>query len=160
MLPFISFINILSNQRIEPFQLAKDIRESVDNFQRLHMNFFATKEYIEQYGGIEKIERFISTSIDPIKRTLTVTNWANFDVYDVIFGDSQPFYFTPFGDTPFPWLSAIVQSFSNDGLVYYVTLPSKLAKKLMQEGNLRKIHQYRNPQETIPEEIEKLEWLL
>ena len=157
---FISFINILSNQRIEPFQLARDIRASVDNFQRLHMNFFATKEYIEQYGGIEKIERFVSTSIDPLKRTLTVTNWANFDVYDVMFGDSQPFYFTPFGDTPFPWLSAIVRSFSSDGLVYYVALPSKLAKKLMQKGNLRKIHQYRDRQETIPEQIEKLGWLL
>ncbi len=157
---FISFINILTNQRVEPFQLAKEIRASVDHFQSLHMNFFATQKYIEQNGGIKKIDRFVPTSLDPINRTLAVTNWANFGVYDITFGDSKPFYFTPFGDAPFPWLSVIVEGFSNDGLVFYVALPSKLAKKLMQEDNLRKIHQYRDQKEIVPELIGKLGWLL
>ena len=157
---FVSSINILTNQRADPFQLAKDLRASVDNFQRLHMNFFATKEYIEQNGGVGKIDRFVATNIDPLKRTLLVTNWANFGVYDITFGDSEPFYFTPFGDAPFPWLSVIVEGFSNDGLVYYVALPSKLAKKLMQDDNLRKIHQYRDQKEIMPELIGKLGWLL
>ncbi len=156
---FVSSVKMLTNQRVEPFQLAKDLRASVDNFQRLHMNFFSTKEYIEQNGGIKKIDRFLATSIDPLKRTLLVTNWANFGVCDVIFCDSQPFYFTPLVD-PFPWLSIIVEGFSNDGLVYYVALPSKLANKLMQEDNLRKIHKYRDQEEVMPELIEKLEWLL
>ena len=89
-----------------------------------------------------------------------VTNWANFGVYDIVFRDSEPFYFTPFANAPLPWLSVIVEGFSNNGLVYYVALPSNLAKKLMQKDNLRKIHQYREQKEVLPELIGKLEWLL
>ncbi len=153
---FVSSINILTNQRVDPFQLAKDLRASVDNFQRLHMNFFSTKKYIEQNGGIKQIDRFVPTSIDPLKRTLLVTNWTNFGVYELTFGDSELFYFTPFGDAPLPWLSVIVEGFSNNGLVYYAALPSKLAKKLMQKNNLSKIHKYREQKEIIPEQIGKL----
>ena len=157
---FVSGINILTNQSVDPFQLAKDLRATVDNFQCLHINFFATREYIEQNGGIKKIDRFVNTPIDPLKRTLLVSSWVNFGVYDVIFGESEPFYFTPFGDSPFPWLSTIAEGLSNDGLIYSTVLPNKLAKKLIQEDNLRKIHQYRDQKEVMPELVRKLGWLL
>ena len=157
---FVSGIHVTSNQRVAPFQLAKDLRTSVENFQRVHLNFFSTKKYIEQNGGTKKIDRFVARGIDPVKRNLLITNWTNFGVYDITFGNSEPFYFTPFGDSPFPWLSVIVEGFSNDGLVYSASLPSKLAKKLMQEDNLRKIHKYRERKEVMPELIGKLGWLL
>jgi len=157
---FVTNIHMLTNQRVDPFQLAKDLRTSVDNFQRLHMNFFSTKEYIEQNGGINRINRFIATGIDPIKRTLLITSWVNSGVYDVVFRESKPLYFTPFGDYPIPWFSSISEGFSNNGLVYSAILPSKLAKKLMQENNLRKIHKYREQKAAMPELIGELGWLL
>lgn len=157
---FVSTIDILTNQKVNPFQLAQDLRESVDNFQNLHMNFFSTKEYIERNGGIKKIDNFIATCIDPLKRTLMITNWVNLGVYDVIFEDSKPFFFTSFRDDIFPWLSKITQGFSNNGLIYSVPLPTKLAKKLIEKDNLRKIHKYRSQKETMPELVEKLGWLL
>ena len=153
---FVSFISILTNQQVDPVQLAQDLRASVDNFQRLHMNIFSTKKYIEQNGGVKKIARFVPTSIDPLKRTLLVTNWANFGVYELNFGDAELFYFTPFGDPPLPWLSVIVEGFANNGLIYYAALPSKLAKKLMQKNNLRKIHKYREQTEILSQQIGKI----
>ena len=81
-------------------------------------------------------------------------------VYDITFGASKPIYFTPFGDPPFPWLSVIVEGFLNKGLIYSAVLPRKLAKKLMQEDILKKIHQYREQKEVMPELVAKLQWLL
>ncbi|MDY6964505.1 MAG: hypothetical protein SVM80_00860 [Halobacteriota archaeon] len=47
--------NMLTNRGVDPLQLANDLRTAVDNFQRLHMNYFSTKEYIEQKGGAKKL---------------------------------------------------------------------------------------------------------
>ena len=157
---FVSSIRLTSSQTVNPFQLAQDLRNSVNNFQPMHLNFFSTQQYIEQHGGTQKIERFIPRDIDPINRNLFITNWANFGVYNITFGKSEPFFFTPFTDAPFPWLSIIFEGFSNQGLVYSVSLPSKLAQKLMQENSLRQIHQYRPSNAVIPELSRKLGWLL
>ncbi|MEA5534979.1 acyltransferase [Crocosphaera sp. XPORK-15E] len=156
---FISSIKILTDQNINCFQLATELRESVDNFQERHMDIFSTQEYIEKNGGIKKIDKFLKTSIDPINRTLLISNWTKLGVYDIIFENSKPFYFTPFGDYPFPWLSSVCEGFSNDGLLYSVILPSKLAKKLMQENNIQRIHKYRDQSEVMPTLVEQLEWL-
>ncbi|MEM9273071.1 MAG: acyltransferase [Cyanobacteria bacterium P01_F01_bin.143] len=156
---FISFINVLTDDGVKSFPLATELRASVNNFQRLHMSFFATKEYIEQNGGTKKIAQFIPIGIDPLNRTLLITNWSKFGVYDVTFGNSEPFYFTPFGNAPSPWLSVIVEGFSNKGLVYYVSLPKKLVKKLKQKDNIARIHQYRDQEDVLPELAEKLGWL-
>ena len=156
---FVSSINVPMKRGLEPFQISQSLKESIDNFSNLHLDFFSTKEYIEQNGGMKQNARFISTTIDPLKRTLLITNWSNFGVYDIVFGDSKPFYFSYFGNSPFPWLSSIVEGFSNQGLIYSVWLPKELAKKIMEESNLNKMHQYRDREEVLSESINKLEWL-
>lgn len=70
---FVSTTNILTSQLVDPFQLAQELRASVDNFQRLHTNFWATKEYIEEKGGSKKMNRFVDLSIDPLNRTLLIS---------------------------------------------------------------------------------------
>jgi shikimate O-hydroxycinnamoyltransferase len=143
---FISTINVAASDTVNVFQIAKDLRESINNFQ--------------EKGGTKKINRFVSEGINPLKRTLFITSWVNFGIYDIIFGQSKPFYFSYFGEPPFPWISAITEEFSNNGgLIYSAYLPSKLAKNLKQNENLQKIHKYRNQKEVIPELVRKLEWL-
>ena len=141
-------------------ELANDLRKSLDNFGHLHMDFFSTKEYIEQKGGVKRIDKFVLKGVDPGRRGLVITSWAKFGVYDVVFGESKPFFFMPLSDFPVPWISSIVEGFSNDGLLYSADLPTKLAKKLMQEDNLNKIHKYRDDKEVMPELAGKLGWLL
>jgi shikimate O-hydroxycinnamoyltransferase len=157
---FVSSMNILTNPTVDPVQCAHELRTSIDNFQRLHLDFFSTRAYIQQHGGLSKIERFLAKFIDPVNRTLLITNWCNFGVYDVIFGEAKPCYFTPVIDSPIPWISIISDGFSNNGLVYSVLLPSPLAKKLMQDANLKKMHQYRDQNEVLPEWVGKLGWVL
>ena len=151
---------MFGDRGLETFEIAKNIKESIDNFAELHLDYFSTKKYIKQNGSSRKSDRFISTTIDPLKRTLLITNWSNFGVYDIVFGDSKPFFFSYFGNSPFPWLSSIVEGFDNQGLIYSVWLPKELAKKMMQEDNLNKMHQYRDREEILPEYVRKLEWLL
>ena len=157
---FVSSINILTDYKVDPFRLAQEIRKSVNNYQHSHMDFFSNYEYIEQNGGLKNIDRFIHKALDPIKRTLLIASWVNFGLYDVIFGESKPIFFTLFGDQPFPWLSQVFEGFSKNGLIYSAILPNKLAKKLLQNDNLQKIHKYRDQNEVMPELVTQLEWLL
>lgn len=157
---FIANVNVPHHQGVKPFQLATNIRAALDNFEQEHMNVFATKRYIQKKGGLKHIDRFVSKGIDPLKRTLLVTSWVNFGTYDILFGESEPFFFSAFGEYPFPWLSSITEGFSNNGLIYSVLLPSKLAKHLIQDDNLRKIHRYRDHNEGLAELVGKLDWLL
>lgn len=156
---FVASINVIADRQIDSVRLAERLRISINNFQQLHMDVFSSAKFINENGGIKKIDRFVMKGIDPINRNLFVTNWSNFGVYDVIFEDSKPFYFTALGNAPFPWLSIINEGFSKKGLIYSVTLPSDLAKILMQGNILKRIHKYRNPEEVIPELIKKLDWL-
>lgn len=48
---FVTCVNLLVNQQIQSFKLAKELRTAVNNFQNLHMDFFTTKEFIENKGG-------------------------------------------------------------------------------------------------------------
>lgn len=157
---FVSNLNIMTNDKADPFKLAQELRESVNNFQNRHMDFFSTKEYIEKNGGIRNITRFVPIPIDPLKRNLLISNWTNFGVYDIKFKDSEPLFFISFGDDKISWLSKIIKGFSNNGFIYSVALPIKLAKKLMKEDNLHKIHKYRDEKEMMPELVEKVKWLL
>jgi hypothetical protein len=155
---FISSINI-STQRetIEPFQLAKKLNAAVNLFQPLHMDFFSTKDAIEQkVCKKEKTNRFVNIFFNPLKKTLLVTNWSGFDVYEVVFSDAKPFYFGSFSNYPFFWLSSITKGFENQGLIYTIHLPNKLARKLMLEENQREVHKYRGKEDIVPE----LTWLL
>lgn len=156
---FVSSINVPSDRSKNPVQIAKSLKASLDNFARQHLDFFSTQEYIKQNGGMKKSARFISTTIDPLKRTLLITNWSNFGVYDIAFGDAKPFFFSYVGDSPFPWLSSITEGFNNQGLIYSVWLPKELAEKITQPDNLSEIHQYRDRSEVLPESVEELEWL-
>ncbi|AFZ24136.1 Transferase family [Cylindrospermum stagnale PCC 7417] len=157
---YVTNLNTMIHQKVDPYKLAQTLRESLDNFQKQHLDFFSTKEYIERNGGIEKIAQFVPIPIDPLRRNLLISNWTNFGVYNVRFDESYPFFFTSFGDDKIPWLSKIINGFSNNGFIYSVSLPNKLAKKLIEEDNLRKIHKYRHQEEIMPELVEKLEWLL
>ena len=156
---FISSINVPSDRSQNPVQIAKSLKASLDNFARQHLDFFSTQEYIEQNGGMKKSARFISTTIDPLKRTLLVTNWSNFGVYDIAFGDAKPFFFSYVGESPFPWLSSITEGLNNRGLIYSVWLPKELAEKITLPNNLNEIHQYRDRSEVLPESVKELEWL-
>ncbi len=157
---FVNTLNALNSPGVEPTQVAADIREAVNNYTEQHLDIFSMHAYIEQHGGVKHIKRFVPTGIDPINRTLFISNWSNFGIYDIVFGESKPCYFTPFEDLPFPWLSILTDGFSNSGLLYMALLPNAFAKAFMHKENVTHIHQYRDQYEVLPEWIRTLEWVL
>ena len=157
---FIQTIQVLASKGAEPYQLAQTIRHAVDNFKDQHLNYFSTCEYIKQNGGAKKISRFVNKGIDPINKTLLITNWSKFGVYDVAFFGNKPFYFTIFSDAPFPWLSSIVKGYSDQGFMYSAVLPLELIRKLTQADSLQSLHQYRDSEDVLPAGLAQLPWLL
>ncbi|MBE9063717.1 acyltransferase [cf. Phormidesmis sp. LEGE 11477] len=152
----IDFINVSLPQSASSFEAAQATRESVNGFKTDRISVLATHQYIEDNGGAKKIHRFINKGIDPIRRSLMVTNWSKFGVYDVSFLKAKPLYFTAVSDFPFPWLCAITNGLSNQGLIFSAYLPTKLVRKLNQPNNLQKLHQYRDSNETLPVHMKNL----
>lgn len=145
----ISTLDVLVDRNVGVSELAQHVRNGVDHFQRDHMNLYATKAYIKQRGGIGKSKRFLGSTIDPLNRAILVTNWSNFGIYDTVFGDASPFYFCPFSSYPFSWIAVITDGIANDGLIYAIDLPGKLAQKMNQPENLKKIHRFRRAEDVV-----------
>lgn len=151
-------INIMTHQEDSSVDIAKRIKEAVNTFKEKHFGFFATKQYVEQHGGMRKIGRFMNNGTDPIKRTLLISNGSGFGVYEIEFAGAKPSYFTLFSDHPLPWICSLFKGPLNKGLIYAAPLPETLARSLIK--NLPQLHQYRDPQESLPESVQQLPWLL
>ncbi|MEM6453111.1 MAG: acyltransferase [Cyanobacteria bacterium P01_D01_bin.105] len=151
-------INIMTHLEDSPVDVAKQIRESVNTFKEKHFGFFATKQYVEQHGGMRKIRRFMNNGTDPIKRTLLISNLSGSGVYRIAFAGAKPFYFTLFRDYPLPWICSLTKGPLNQGLIYSAPLPNALARLLTK--NLPRLHQYRDLKEALPDCVQQLPWLM
>ena len=157
---FIEIVPISVDSNAESYRLAKTIRGIVDNFEAQHLGYFANLSLVEDKGGIEQLSRFINQGVDPINESLTVTNWTNFGIYDIAFCGQKPFCFQLFDNAPFPWLSSIMEGFSNRGLLYSAVLPSTMMKKVTQPDALRALHRYRSAEDPKLDQLARLPWLL
>ena len=156
---YITSLRFNENQNPDSNTLARNIRTSVNDFKN-QFDYFASKNYLEQHPRGNQSGRFIAKAIDPLNRALLITNWAGFGVYDVSFNGARPFFFTPLDAFPFPWLTSISEGPENQGLVYNANLPNHLCDKLVQKNNVQRVHQYQDPNESRPESISQLKWLL
>ncbi|MBE9060501.1 acyltransferase [cf. Phormidesmis sp. LEGE 11477] len=155
----IDTVDIVLPQDACPFVVAQAIRKGIENFETEHLSVMSTHRYVEDNGGVRKIQRFVSRGVDPMRRSILMTNWSKFGVYDISFLEANPLYFTSVDDLPVPWICTIVEGFSNQGLICSAHLPAKLVQKLKQPNMLKRLHQYRDPKETHPSQIENLAWL-
>lgn len=136
--------------------LAQEIRHKVGHFDKEHLDYYASLDYIEKHGGRGKIAQFIPDWLNPYGNSLLLTSWANFGVYDVDFGVERPFYFATMGPALFPWISSIVEGPNNTGLSYVVSVPKSVSDDMIKNTLLGKINQFRNPNEVIPEFVQSL----
>ncbi len=156
---YITTLRFNEEQNPDSGTLAKNIRKAVNDFQN-RFDYFSSKKYLVQHPHANQLDRFIAKAIDPLNKALVITNWSNFGVYDVSFNGAKPFFFTPLGEFPFPWLTFISEGPEKQGLVYCANLPNPLCDKLVQNESVQRVHQYQNPNEILPDSISKLKWLL
>ena len=142
-----------------PFEVASAIREGVNSFESKHLSAMSNYQYIQDRGGMKKGGRFLGRSIDPIKRTITMTNWSKFGVYEVNFLDAKPLFFASVDEFPTPWICTLVEGFSNQGIIFSAHLPAKLIRKLERPNSLKQLHQYRDADEHRSALVESLAWL-
>lgn len=132
-------------------ELAKVIRQKVNYFAEKHLDYYATLDYIDKRGGMEKIAQFIPDWLNPYGESLLLTSWANFGVYDIDFGVQKPFYFTTMGPALFPWITSMFEGPNNIGLTYVASLPNTVTDDMIKDTLLGKIHCFRDSNEIIPE---------
>jgi hypothetical protein len=155
----LSAINVWTEPGTHAAAIAGELRRSVDGFADLHMDYRANKAFAAEHGGASKASRFLMKGIDPINGSLLVTNWSKFGIYDVGFGGAGPRYFTGIGDTPFPWLSVVLDGFDNHGLLFSALLPAAIASQLNSEAGLREVHRFRDADSELPKIAHGLPWV-
>lgn len=164
-LPEMVLGNMISNAIVfcEPnmpsANVATRLKQTIDEFAKKHMNYHATLRFLEENGGLANIMNFNLAAANPVKRTVGITSWARFGIYDVNFGGEPPFYFTNYAPIPVPWLGFVIDGFHNDGLIFSISVPTQVAKDLLSEPAQTDIHQYRDPDESMPEIVQRLSWL-
>lgn len=119
------------------------IRHGVDNYLDEHLSLHASLKYIAEHGGARQLGRCLPNAFDPLNRTLLVTNWSRFGVYDVSFGAQTPAYFTPAGGSPAPWAAWLVEGRGNQGLFLSIYLPRELAVRLNSPEGKACLHRFR-----------------
>jgi len=157
---FVDFLSLPLSKDDNYYQIAQNIRNYLNNYSTSLGDFQVTKKYVENYGGLSKINRFFAKTLYPLQQRFMITNWSKFGVYDINFLGIKPIFFTPFGEPPLSFISVIVEGFSNQGLLYSLVLPKKLGQKLHSKNVLKILHQYRSEKDNLPDLVTQLSWLL
>lgn len=119
------------------------IRDSVEHYVEEHLSLHASMKYIDEIGGRRQIGRCLPNAFDPLNRTLLVTNWSHFGVYDIAFCGQKPVFFTPAGGTPVPWAAWLVEGRANRGLFLTIYLPREVALRLTSPAGKARLHRFR-----------------
>lgn len=136
-------MEIACNPGDDAARIGARIRHGVDHYLDEHLSLHASLTYIAEHGGTKQLGRCLPNAFDPLNRTLLVTNWSHFGVYDVAFGGQTPVHFTPTGGSPAPWAAWLVEGRGNRGLFLSAYLPRELAARLNSaEGKVR-LHRFR-----------------
>lgn len=140
-------------------ELAKQLRESLNQYQEKHFDYWANARFVAENGGIENIDQFALGKFAPFKGDLFMTNWSKMGVVSIRFGQEQPQFITMLAPPFLPGLLNVFDGPSGKGLIFYLCVQDRVADQLTKESVLKEIHQYRNSDEQLPELIQKEEWI-
>ncbi len=153
---YVGGISPLCTEPLADEKLADIIRYQMNHYQP---SFHTDEDLIRKKGEHKLVRRFVSNGLDPRNKNLLMTNVSKFPVETADFGISAPCFFTPIVLKYFRWSSMIINGFNGKGVLYRIALPKHIAKRLLELENLAHLHQYRSPDEQLPDEITKLSWI-
>jgi hypothetical protein len=132
-----------------PPALASTIREAVDDFPRAHLNFRANRAFLDEVGW-ERLGDCASIGFDPPRKTLALSSWVGFGVYDIAFQGQRPAFFSIAATVALPWVSWLVEGFGGSGYLFTASLPSRLAARLRGPDGYAALHRHREPGDPVP----------
>ena len=139
----VSTMDVGCEQGKSAARVAADLRGALAEYADKHLNHRANLRVVEQHGGVAKIGRFIPTGIDPFAGSIVLSNWSRFGIYDLDFGGQAPSHFFTAGGGPLPWLGTVHEGFGGRGLIVDLELPTRVARRVVDETGLRQVHRYR-----------------
>jgi hypothetical protein len=100
--------------------------------------------------GRSALERCVPIGFDPARRTIVVSNWSRFGLYDVTFGGQRPIAFCPAATAQIAWVGWLVEGFGGSGLLFTTALPVRLAAAIRKPEVQAALHRYRAQDDQLP----------
>ncbi|WP_018685867.1 acyltransferase [Actinokineospora enzanensis] len=146
----VSEIFITSPAGADTVAVATRIREAVEDFPRAHLNLRANRAFLESIGRA-RLGECIPIGFDPDRKTMTITNWSRFGIYDVAFQGARPVFFSPTSNLQLPWVAWLVEGFEGRGILLTVAVPARLANLLRGPAGRAALHRSREADDPLPE---------
>ncbi|MGI8666748.1 MAG: acyltransferase [Jatrophihabitans sp.] len=131
-------------------EFAVQLRQAVEDFARSHLNLRANHAFLAEIGP-DRFGDCVPIGFDPSRRTVTITNWSRFGMYEVAFDGFRPAFFSSAANLQLPWIAWIVEGFDNTGLLLTATVPGTLAARLRSSDGRAALHRFREPADELPE---------
>jgi len=129
--------------------IATTLRESIEDFGRSHLSLRSNHDYLRKIGR-SGLEQCVPIGFDPTRRTVVLSNWSRFGLYQISFGGQCPIAFSPAATAQIGWVGWVVEGFGGQGLLATLALPAKLALKLRSPEVHTTLHRYRDAAEELP----------
>ncbi|WP_394834644.1 hypothetical protein LVJ94_49925 [Pendulispora rubella] len=144
----LTWMHLASPAGEEPPQLAARIRNGLARFAERHMDYRTSSRFLGDLSDA-RLAQCTFRARGHLESTLLVTNWSNFGMYDVAFGDQKPVFFAAAATgKPKPWNIVLVEGFGNTGLLCSGSLPVSWAHRLASRQGQASLHAFRDSRET------------
>jgi hypothetical protein len=131
-------------------ELAVEIRTAVETFVQSHLAIRANRAFLAGIG-LARFGDCVPVGFDPIRRTMTLTNWTHSSMYDLPFGGHRPVLASPMANLQLPWLGWLLEGFDKTGLLLTIAVPARLAARLRSGEGSAALHRFREPDDALPE---------
>lgn len=138
-------------------EIASGIRRNLGRFVDDHLDFHATRAFVERSGGPRPVRLCIPRYFDLARHNMFMTNWSRHGLYDTFFGEARPELVLPIAGAPVPFLGVIAEGLSGQGRLVGLALPRPLVARLRRETKL--LHGHRDPAEPVPPAARHMGWL-
>lgn len=156
----ITNLTILCEPGKDAAEIARDLRHGIVRFMDEHFDYHANIRFIREHGCAHRVGLVVPNGLDPVRGSLSVTNWSKLGVYDVAFGGGPPLFFSAVTEeVPFPGFAGVAEGPGNSGLTFAAFLPRKVAQRLTAVDMKARVHRYRGSIEGVPDLVRGIPWL-
>ncbi len=135
--------------RSDPAAIAAALRDGIEHFTDRHLGLRANHDYLQKIGR-SQLDRCVPIGFDPGRRTVVLSNWSRFGLYQISFDNTEPIAFIPAATAQIGWVGWLVEGFGGEGLLCTLALPAKLAVRLRSPELQAALHCYRDATEELP----------
>lgn len=155
----VSALNVEFSKADSASSLANKIRQGIGSFLEDHMDYAATRAFVDSLGGLSKASRCIPSWLNPLQGNLMFSELSSLGLVDLDLGEGSPLLFSGSGPSPLPWLGAVIQGLRGKGRCVGVVVPETLYEALHTDRARAALHPFRAGGDTQAEEVNQYAWV-